>query len=48
MTRKPRRQMTQSRKHKMSPKEVKAGAAAMSAAMMKKAPGSSKAKKRKY
>lgn len=47
MAHKPRRQMARNRKQKASPKQIKAGAAAMSAAMMKKAPGYGKKKKQK-
>lgn len=46
MKHKPRREMARNRKQKMSPKQIKAGAAAMSAAMMKKAPSYGKKKQK--
>lgn len=41
------RKLTQAKGRKITPKEVKAGAAAMSSAMMKKMPGASKHRKSK-
>jgi hypothetical protein len=46
-TRHPARRVPRTAKDKISPKQVKAGAAAMSSAMMKKVPSPSKLKKRK-
>lgn len=46
MKHKPRKAVAGNRRHKMSPKQIKAGAAAMSAAMLKKAPSYSKKKQK--
>lgn len=47
MAKTPRRSLPHAKGRKMSPKEVKAGAAAMGMAMMKKAPATRKPRKSK-